>query len=40
MLDIHRLRLLREVRLHGSMSAAARSMSYSHSAISQQLALL
>lgn len=40
MLDIHRLTLLREVKLHGSMSAAARNLSYSHSAISQQLALL
>ncbi|WP_346921197.1 LysR family transcriptional regulator [Glutamicibacter creatinolyticus] len=40
MLDIHRLRLLREVKLHGSMSAAARSLSYTHSAISQQLAQL
>lgn len=40
MLDIHRLRLLREVKLYGSMSAAARSLSYSHSAISQQLAQL
>ncbi|MET3368463.1 UNVERIFIED_CONTAM: molybdate transport repressor ModE-like protein [Jeotgalibacillus campisalis] len=40
MLDLHRLTLLREVKLHGSMSAAARELSYSHSAISQQLALL
>ncbi|WP_040165924.1 LysR family transcriptional regulator [Microbacterium gorillae] len=40
MLDLHRLRLLREVKLRGSMSAAARELSYSHSAISQQLALL
>ncbi|WP_411730803.1 LysR family transcriptional regulator [Paeniglutamicibacter sp.] len=40
MLDIHRLTLLREVKLHGSMSAAARNLSYSHSAISQQLAQL
>lgn len=40
MLDLNRIRLLREVSLHGSMSAAARSLSYSHSAISQQLAQL
>lgn len=40
MLDIHRLTLLREVKLHGSMSAAARNLSYSHSAVSQQLAVL
>lgn len=40
MLDVHRLLLLREVRLRGSMTAAARELSYSHSAISQQLALL
>lgn len=40
MLDLHRLTLLREVSLRGSMSAAARELSYSHSAISQQLALL
>lgn len=40
MLDIHRLSLLRAVKLSGSMTAAARELSYSHSAISQQLALL
>ena len=40
MLDLHRLTLLREVKLHGSMSAAARELSYSHSAISQQLGVL
>ncbi|NYD77794.1 regulatory helix-turn-helix protein, lysR family [Arthrobacter cupressi] len=40
MLDLRRLTLLREVKLHGSMSAAARELAYSHSAISQQLALL
>jgi molybdate transport repressor ModE-like protein len=40
MLDLHRLTLLREVKLHGSMSAAARELAYSHSAISQQLGLL
>lgn len=32
--------LLREVWLRGSMTAAARELSYSHSAVSQQLALL
>lgn len=40
MLDLHRLTLLREVKLHGSMSAVARELSYSHSAISQQLGVL
>lgn len=40
MLDLHRLTLLREVKLRGSMSAAARELSYSHSAISQQLGVL
>ena len=40
MLDVHRLVLLREVHLRGSMTAAARSLSYTHSAVSQQLALL
>ncbi|SJM71828.1 LysR family transcriptional regulator [Gulosibacter sp. 10] len=40
MLDLHRLTLLREVKLRGSMTAAARELSYSHSAISQQLSLL
>ncbi|WP_077488100.1 LysR family transcriptional regulator [Sinomonas mesophila] len=40
MLDLHRLTLLRGVKLHGSMSAAARELGYSHSAISQQLGVL
>ena len=40
MLDVHRLTLLREVKLLGSMSAAARELAYSHSAISQQLGVL
>jgi molybdate transport repressor ModE-like protein len=39
-LDLHRLTLLREIKLSGSMTAAARKLSYSHSAISQQMALL
>lgn len=40
MLDVHRLVLLREVRLRGSITAAARALSYTHSAVSQHLALL
>jgi molybdate transport repressor ModE-like protein len=40
MLDVHRLVLLREVSLRGSITAAARALSYTHSAVSQQLALL
>ncbi|TGN65158.1 LysR family transcriptional regulator [Nocardioides eburneiflavus] len=40
MLDVHRLVLLREVRLRGSISAAARALSYTPSAVSQQLSLL
>ncbi|MFC7594154.1 LysR family transcriptional regulator [Terrabacter sp. GCM10028922] len=40
MLDVHRLVLLREVQLRGSITAAARSLSYTHSAVSQQLTLL
>lgn len=40
MLDVHRLVLLREVHLHGSITAAARALTYSHSAVSQQLSLL
>lgn len=40
MLEIHRLVMLREVQLRGSITAAARSLSYSHSGVSQQLALL
>lgn len=40
MLDVRRLVLLREVHLRGSITAAARALSYTHSAISQQLALL
>jgi molybdate transport repressor ModE-like protein len=39
-LDLHRLVLLRAVAMHGSITAAARELAYSHSAISQQLALL
>lgn len=40
MLDVHRLVLLREVHLRGSMTAAARALSYTHSSVSQQLGLL
>ncbi len=40
MLDVHRLTLLREVQLRGSISAAARALAYSHSAVSQQLSVL
>jgi molybdate transport repressor ModE-like protein len=39
-LDLNRLMMLRAVALHGSITAAARELSYSHSAISQQLSLL
>lgn len=40
MLDVRRLVLLREVHLRGSITAAALALSYTHSAVSQQLALL
>ncbi|MCL2542778.1 MAG: LysR family transcriptional regulator [Nocardioidaceae bacterium] len=40
MLDVRRLVLLREVHVRGSITAAARALSYTHSAVSQQLALL
>ncbi|UVF76645.1 LysR family transcriptional regulator [Gordonia mangrovi] len=40
MLDVRKMVLLREVRLRGSISAAAHSLSYSHSAVSQQLSAL
>lgn len=40
MLDVRRLVLLREIALRGSISAAAQALSYSHSAVSQQLSLL
>lgn len=40
MLDVRKLILLREVQLRGSISAAARALSYSHSAVSQQLSAL
>lgn len=40
MLDVHRLRVLRELHRHGTLAAVARALSYSPSAISQQLAQL
>jgi molybdate transport repressor ModE-like protein len=40
MLDVRRLRVLREVALRGSFSAAAQSLAYSQSAVSQQIAAL
>lgn len=40
MLDVHRLRLLREVAQRGSIHAAAESLAYTPSAISQQLTKL
>lgn len=40
MLDVRRLRVLREVARHGSFSAAADALSYTQSAISQQVAAL
>lgn len=40
MLDVRRLRVLREVATHGSFSAAAESLAYTQSAVSQQVAAL
>ncbi|WP_305782940.1 LysR family transcriptional regulator [Symbioplanes lichenis] len=40
MLDVHRLRLLRELDRLGTLAAVARALNYSPSAISQQLSLL
>ncbi|WP_322921731.1 LysR family transcriptional regulator [Nocardioides renjunii] len=40
MLDLHRLRLLREVHVRGTLHAAAGALGYSPSAISQHLAVL
>jgi molybdate transport repressor ModE-like protein len=40
MLDIRRMRVLREVAAHGSFSAAAKSLSYTQSAVSQHIAAL
>ena len=40
MLDVRRMRVLREVAIRGSFSAAAESLSFTQSAISQQIAAL
>jgi molybdate transport repressor ModE-like protein len=40
MLDVRRLRVLREVARQGSFSAAAQALTYSQSAVSQQIAAL
>lgn len=40
MLDVRRLRVLREVALRGSIAAAAEALSYTPSAVSQQIAVL
>src|ERR671922_198721 len=40
MLDVRRLRVLREVGLRGSFSAAADALSFTQSAVSQQIAAL
>jgi DNA-binding transcriptional LysR family regulator len=40
MLDLHRLKLLREVDARGTVHGAARALDYTPSAISQQLAVL
>ena len=40
MLDVRRLRVLREIALKGSFSGAAESLSYSQSAVSQHIAAL
>src|SRR4051794_33034106 len=40
MLDVRRLRVLREVAAKGSFSAAAETLSYTQSAVSQQIAAL
>lgn len=40
MLDVRRLRILCEVARHGSLAAAARALSYTPSAVSQQIAML
>ncbi|GAB3671655.1 LysR family transcriptional regulator [Actinocorallia lasiicapitis] len=40
MFDLHRLRLLRELKHRGTLAAVARALSYSPSSVSQQLSLL
>ncbi|WP_205625621.1 helix-turn-helix domain-containing protein [Actinomadura atramentaria] len=40
MLDLHRLRLLRELKHRGTLAAVAEALAYSPSSISQQLSVL
>ncbi|HEY3262425.1 MAG TPA: LysR family transcriptional regulator, partial [Pseudonocardiaceae bacterium] len=40
MLDLHRLRLLRELAHRGTLTAVAEALSYSPSTVSQQLSQL
>src|SRR4029079_5609428 len=40
MLDVRRMRVLREVAVQGSFSAAAEALSFTQSAVSQQIAAL
>lgn len=40
MLDLRRLRLLRELKIRGTLAAVAEALAYSPSAVSQQLAIL
>lgn len=40
MLDLRRLRLLRELKRHGTITAVAQALNYSASAVSQQLSTL
>src|SRR3954462_68119 len=40
MLDVRRMKVLREVAVHGSFSAAAEALSFTQSAVSQQIAAL
>ncbi|HEY2262071.1 MAG TPA: LysR family transcriptional regulator, partial [Streptosporangiaceae bacterium] len=40
MLDLHRLRLLRELKHRGTLAAVADALAYTPSAISQQLSVL
>ncbi|MFD0475037.1 LysR family transcriptional regulator [Nonomuraea thailandensis] len=40
MLDLARLRVLREVACHGSLTRAAAALSYTTSALSQQISVL
>ena len=40
MLDVRRLRLLRELQIRGTLAGVAEALSFSPSAVSQQLSLL